>query len=306
VSFAHPTLLLLLVVPVYFAAWTWTRRGGGGEIVLPFDHANVRNRTFLARLIKLANVLPALLLAVGILVLAGPQRLTSNESQRELTNIQFCLDVSGSMTAQFGDGSRYDGAKKAIDEFVNYRKGDAFGLTIFGNEVLHWVPITKDVSAIKLATPFLRPERMPSYFGGTQIGKALEECQKLLVTRPEGDRLIILVTDGFSADLSGGRALEIASSLRKDKIVVYTIQVADEALPDEMHTISDITGGEVFAAGDPAALGTVFKHIDKMQAARLKPPSRDFADFFAPVALVGVGVASLHLLTLFGLRYTPW
>src|SRR6185503_14700649 len=104
---------------------------------------------------------------------------SSTERERQMTNIQFCLDVSSSMTSPFGSGSRYDAAMDAISEFINQRKGDAFGLTIFGNEVLHWVPITKDVSAIKLATPFLRPEKMPYYFGGTQIGKALEECQKL-------------------------------------------------------------------------------------------------------------------------------
>jgi Ca-activated chloride channel family protein len=210
------------------------------------------------------------------------------------------------MMSPFGRGTRYDEAMAAINDFIGYRKGDAFGLTIFGNEVLHWVPITKDTSAIKLATPFLRPENMPYYFGGTQIGKALTECQKVLLSRPEGDRMIILVTDGFSADLYGGKALEVASALRKDKIVVYIVQVADEPLPDEMHTIADITGGEVFGAGDPTTLSTVFRHIDTMQAARFKPPTRDFEDFFQPVALAGLVLLAIHVLALFGLRYTPW
>ena len=303
-SFAHPLMLLLLVLPVLQCVWEWTRRRA--DVVLPFDHAPVRRGKLLGRVLATANLLPAMLLAVAILVLAGPQRLSSAEREKELTNIQFVLDVSGSMTAQFGDGSRYDAAMGAIQEFLNYRKGDAFGLTIFGNEVLHWVPITKDTSAIKLATPFLRPERMPDYFGGTQIGKALTECQKLLASREKGDRMIILVTDGMSADLYGGTALELASSLRKDKIVVYIIQTAEGSMPDEMHTIANITGGEVFPTADPQSLATVFKHIDKMQAARLKPPTRDFADFFAPVALAGLGVGALHLLALCGMRYTPW
>ena len=30
---------------------------------------------------------------------------------------------------------------KAIDDFLDFRKGDAFGLTFFGNNVLHWVPL---------------------------------------------------------------------------------------------------------------------------------------------------------------------
>lgn len=303
-SFAYPLVLTLLVVPVLLAIWEWTRRDP--SVVVPFDHARVRKGRILGRLVAMANLLPALLLACAILVLAGPQRQSTMERERELTNIQFCLDVSGSMTAGFGEGSRYDGAMAAINDFVGYRKGDAFGLTIFGNEVLHWVPITKDLSAIKLATPFLRPERMPHYFGGTQIGKALLECHKVLVSRPEGDRMIILVTDGYSADLGGGKALEVASQLAKDKIVVYVIQVGSETLPDEIYTIAGNTGGRSFGAGDPAALSTVFRHIDQMESARLKPPQRDFADFFQPVALTGLSIVGLHLLCLLGWRYTPW
>ena len=36
-------------------------------------------------------------LAVAILLLAGPQRLREPQSQRVLTNIEFCVDISGSI-----------------------------------------------------------------------------------------------------------------------------------------------------------------------------------------------------------------
>ena len=74
---------------------------------------------------------------------------------------------------------------EAINRFVDFRKGDAFGLTFFGNSVLHWVPLTSDVSAIKCATPFMRPERNIPGFGGTEIGKALLACRKVLADRQE-------------------------------------------------------------------------------------------------------------------------
>jgi Ca-activated chloride channel family protein len=172
--------------------------------------------------------------------------------------------------------------------------------------VLHWVPITKDLSAIRLATPFLRPEKMPHYFGGTQIGKALRECEKMLATRPEGDRMIILMTDGDSADLGSTRSNEIAQELRAARIVVYPILVGGETSTDDMYIIANVTGGQVFQAGDPAALQEVFRHIDKMQATKMKPPSNEFADFFAPVSIAGLAAAALHLVSLLGVRYTPW
>ena len=305
-TFARWYILLLLVVPVLLGVWEWLRRGH--PLVVPFDHGNVRRGRVLGRVVAIANLLPALLLAAATVVLAGPQRSHTADKQRELANILFCLDVSGSMQSPFGGGggSCYDGAMEAIHQFTTYRPGDAFGLTIFGNEVLHWVPVTKDLSAIRMATPFLRPEKMPHYFGGTQIGKALRECQKVLASRPEGDRMIILVSDGLSADLGPQQAQEIASELRADKIAVYTVIVSNEAAPEDIYTIASTTGGEVFNAGDPAALKQVFQHIDKMQSARFKPAGRQFADFFAPVALAGLSLCALHLLTLFGLRYTPW
>jgi Ca-activated chloride channel family protein len=304
VSFARPFLLLLLIAPVLLCVWEWQRRGH--PLVLPFDHSGARGSGWLRRLVTSAQLLPHLLLAVAIVVLAGPRRLGTPQAERVLTNIQLVLDVSGSMTARFGDGSRYDAAMDAIKKFTTYRTGDAFGLTIFGTEVLHWVPLTKDLSAIRLATPFLRPEKMPPFFGGTMIGKALRDCKNILASRHEGDRMIILVTDGMSADLGGGVDQEIASELRAENIVVYMVHAADTPAPDSVFTIAGHTGGKVFEASDPHALQEVFQRIDAMQPVKLKPSANDYADFLWPVALVGMVFCGLHLAAAFGLRYTPW
>ena len=78
-----------------------------------------------------AESVPALILAVVIVILAGPQQLSEPRLKRALTNIEFCVDVSGSMNARFGDGTRYDASMSAIDDFLDYRDGDAFGLTFF-------------------------------------------------------------------------------------------------------------------------------------------------------------------------------
>src|SRR6185503_6249203 len=117
--------------------------------------------------LRMFESLPALILAVVILILAGPQAWSEPRTKRALTNIEFCVDVSGSMMAKFGEGDRYDASMAAINSFLDFRKGDAFGLTFFGNNVLHWVPLTTDPSAIKCAPPYMRPENAPPGFGGT-------------------------------------------------------------------------------------------------------------------------------------------
>ena len=303
-SFRHPAVLLLLVIPVVLAYWEWTRLGF--RLVLPFDHSGHAPGHWLRRTVTGANVLSAVILALAILILAGPQRAGPPERARVLTNILFLLDVSGSMGAPFGDSTRFDGAMQAINEFASYRRGDAFGLTIFGNEVLHWLPLTKDVNAIVLAPPFLRPEKQPPWMGGTQIGKALRACRKLLAAQAEGDRIILLVSDGESADLSPGTAREIAQTLKEDRITVYAIIAQEGAPPAEIEVITGHTGGEVFNVGSPAALKAVFQHIDAMQKTRFTQSVPETVDNFFPFAAAGCGAVGLQVVALFGIRYTPW
>ena len=306
--FAYPIVLTLLALPAALLVWTWRDGGTGHRVTIPADGAPaVRRGRFWNVALTIAGSLPALLLAVAILLLAGPQQLGEPKSKRKLTNIQFALDVSGSMTAAFGEGDRYDAAMAAINEFINYREGDAFGLTVFGGHFLHWIRLTSDPSAFGYATSFLGPRRLPRWFsGGTAIGMALEECLKLLIEREEGDRMIILVSDGQSADLFGGAAERIAAKLAANEVAVYAIHIAPGAPPAELLTITGRSGGEVFAAGDPTALEQVFARIDEMQEAEIEKIAAESMDFFKPFAITGASLIGLIAMSLFGLRFTPW
>lgn len=303
-TFVHPWVLWFLAIPVILGYLDWVLPGH--PLVMPFDHGKQKQGKILRAVIGTFNKVPMLLLAVGIVFAAGPKQVAPPKEERILTNTIFCLDVSSSMYETFGGtGSRYDGAMNAIKEFTEYREGDAFGLTIFGNEVLHWVPVTKDTSAIRLAAPFLQPGRLPWWFGGTSIGKALLACRDKMIQTEEGDRMVILVTDGMSSDLRDGRASEIAHQLQDDNIIVYAISVSDVIHP-RMYTITAITGGEAFQAGDPSGLKSVFKHIDQMQKSRFQEGTPASMDYFGPVALVGLVILGIQLLALLGFRYTPW
>jgi Ca-activated chloride channel family protein len=304
VSFAHPGILFFLIVPAGLVAWVWRRRGR--RLVLPFDHGRHRKGRRWYVLVSIAETLWPALLAVAIVILAGPRRFGEPQDKRILTNIEICVDVSGSMTAPFGDGSRYDTAMKAVEDFCNFRKGDAFGLTFFGNNTLHWCPLTTDVSAIRCAPPFMRPENAPHWLGGTMIGKALRSCKQVLEQRQEGDRMIILISDGDSFDLAGGNAETIAKELRAAQIALFGIIIDAPRLQDEIVTITATTGGDVFQAGDPDALTVVFQRIDRMKQARLEKTMGETKDDFFLYCVAGLALLSMGTLSLFGLRYTPW
>jgi Ca-activated chloride channel family protein len=300
----YPYVLPLLFLPAALLVWVWRRPGQ--QVVFPFDHGRPGRGWGWRLVLELAESLPALVLAAAIVLLAGPQRYGEPQAKRKLTNIQLCMDISSSMTTPFGEGSRYDAAMKSVEDFLSYRQGDAVGLTFFGNNVLHWCPLTSDTSAIRCAPPFMRPENVPFWFGGTEIGKALRACKTVLTERPEGDRMIVLVTDGLSADLFGGNADEIAKELKDGGITVFAIIIGLSSVQDEIVAITNTTGGEAFVAGDPDGMKSIFRRIDQMRQAPLEKKIAESLDWFPPVCIFGLGLLGLACLTAFGLRYTPW
>ena len=304
VSFLYPWLLFALVLPLALLVWLWWR--GGRPVALPLDHGRPGTGRGWRFLLNLAESLPSLLLAVVIVIVAGPLRLSEPKTKRSMTNIEIAVDISGSMGEKFGDGTRYDVAMKSLDDFLNFRKGDAFGLTFFGNNYLHWVPLTTDVSAIRCAPELMMPGKAPPWFGGTEIGRALRACRKVLAERQEGDRMILLISDGDSSDLGDGADFVVAKDLKDHNIVMHYIHVSPHRVSDPITNITGVTGGEVFDPGDSEALKEVFKRIDQMQKTKLEKTVGDTMDFFGPFAWAALVLAGLALFTWFGLRVTPW
>jgi Ca-activated chloride channel family protein len=304
-SFAYPWVLMLLVVPAVLMGWELTRRGP--RVAVPVDHGVYRRRRWLGRALAVASVVPQVVLACAIVVLAGPQRLSPPTDRRVLTNIELVLDVSGSMEAGMGDGrTRSEAAHDAIKAFTERRKGDAFGLTIFGGEVVRWVPLTRDLSAIANAPSFLKPSTLPHHLMSTRIGHALRFTADSLAAQAEGDRLMVLISDGESSDLDGGRAREIGLELAAAGIVLHMVHVGGDQVPQQMYDVSQPTGGTVFSSRDGAALARVFEEIDRMQPVRIERTQPQPVDHFWPAVVVLLAGLGLHQALQFGVRYTPW
>lgn len=306
-AWAQAWVMAFLAIPVVLLVWVWANRWlmPSRRVVLPVDRARGGSGWFAWMLITLAECLPPLVLAVVIVILAGPQRNGPPKEQRSLTNIQFAVDVSGSMTSPFGDGTLYDQSMKAIEAFVDYRKGDAFGLTFFGVAYVHWVPLTSDPSAIKCAPPFMKPEIAPPAFGGTAIANALRGCKKMLQDRDDGDKMVIVITDGFSYDMQEAEQ-DLIRDFKAANIAVFCIIVGGIDPQEEIVNVTRGTGGDAFRADDPDALPVIFKKIDAMKQAKFTPTFVETIDYFEPLAYLGLALAALWAISLLGLRYTPW
>jgi Ca-activated chloride channel family protein len=321
-TFLYPKLLGLLALPVILAFWEWIRRGH--PIALPFDHGRQRRGLVLRFLVLCANCLPAALLAMAIVFLAHPMTFTPPAVERQLTNVQFVLDTSGSMAEDHGSQTngrnrRFDSAMAAIEQFVNYRQGDAFGLTIFSRTYIHWLPLTLDTQSISLSKRFIQPNNPrrdpPSMgrhglpdelWGYTFIGKALYGAADLLAERPEGDRMIILMTDGESSDILPPLDIPIINRLKAEHITLFAILLSDEAMQPQLKEIARATGGDAFSALTGDALANVFDHIDEMKKVKVLEKQPNVVDFYDPFFKPALGVLLASLLAMFGLRFTPW
>lgn len=300
-TFTHAWVLLLLAVPLLLG-WAIITRGHGA--VAPVDHTTprVRRARALAALLGVFECWPLLALAAVIVMLAGPQIMKQPRRERQLTNIQICMDVSGSMS-----GRNYEIASQAIEDFTRAREGDAFGLTLFGVAQIRWLPLTKDLQAIRNALPFANPDYQPSHMGGTAIAAALRFCmENMLIETQEGDRIIILVSDGVSFDLQPGDEADLADELRAAGITVYHIHVDESDIPDSVAEVAQLTGGDAFRAADAQSLKTVFSHIDRMRPAKFTSVGAVPMDHFAPFAVAALALLALHVMGLMGVRYTPW
>lgn len=301
-TFDHPALLFVLVLPAAWLAWHFLHHGHA--LRLPFDHGNQCEGRLLRGVVNGFGAMPALLLAVAVVLLAGPRTAAPPKTKRVMSNIIIAIDISGSMGQV-----RYDAAMEEARRFCEYREGDAFGLTVFGKEYLHWFPPTKDLSAIRNALPFVSATRHLPRFAGTLIGNALEGCRERLVRAEEGDRAVIVLTDGGSSDFKDGKDLELARRLAADRIRVFTILIGNDPPGPGINgvfNVASITSGKVFRADDQSALAEIFSEIDRMQKARFEQVTADKLWVYRPFSIAGLAAAGLWLLALFGLRFTPW
>jgi Ca-activated chloride channel family protein len=155
---------------------------------------------------------------------------------------------------------------ESLEKFLHHRKGDAFGLTIFSRNFIHWVPLTLDTEAIMLSRPFIAPNVLPDeLWGGTFIGNALYGASAHLAERPVGDRMIILLTDGESPDIKSPKDVAIIADLKDKGVLVFAVFLTNDAVDPGLINICRSTGGEAFNAVTPEALNAVFKRIDEMK-----------------------------------------
>ena len=233
---------------------------------------------------RLHAIMLALLWISLVLALMRPQWLEPyTEVRTEGYDLMLAIDTSRSMealdfTVEDRQVTRMAVIKGVLGRFIEARDGDRIGIVVFGSQAFVLSPMTLDIMAAhNLVSGIV--SRMAG--DGTAIGDAIGLGVKKLRERPEGSRVLILVTDG--ANTEGSLPPQLAAQLAAHEgIRIYTIGVGSKGLVPYMQDgrmtmvemeidetllteVADITGGEYFRATDSGALEQIYQQIDSLE-----------------------------------------
>ena len=325
-SFANPSLLLLLLVPPLLAL---LRGREGKNAALSFS--SVENLAGLgsARVSKAGRWLSALRLAsltLLVAALAGP-RLVWGSTEIEASGIDIVLglDVSGSMEAldfklEGRPVSRVDVVKSVVAAFVSERPNDRIGMVAFAGRPYVVSPVTLDHDWLERR---LKDLRVGLVEDGTAIGSALALAVNRLREQEAKSKIVVLLTDGMN-NAGKVQPLTAAEAAKALGIKVYTIgagtrgqapvpvtdmfgrrQLAMAQVDideDTLKKISEMTGAQYFRATDTQSLQRIYEEINKLETTtRRVKKYQDYEELF--MWLAGAALALLMLET--ALRHGP-
>jgi Ca-activated chloride channel homolog len=318
ISFAAPLVLVfLLALPVFvvlYVAHQRDRKRAAAAFAAPVMTPSVapnrpRWRTHVPML--------AVLLALGILILAAarPQKTVAVPIER--ASIMLVTDVSGSMQATDVQPTRLAAARASAKRFVaKVPKSVNVGVMALSSKPRVLASPTRDRLAIDSALDQLTPR------GGTGTGEAIQAATNILRRQPgvNGKRApaaIVLLSDGAAT----GKVDPIAAAqaARKLRIPIYTVALGTpqgtitvprpggqggtetRKVPPDPQSLAEVakaSGGKTYTAADANSLSDVYKSLGSLLGT--KNEKRQMTAGFAGGALVLLLVAAAMSLRWFG------
>lgn len=290
ITFAHPWLLLgLVVVPAMVAWYIWRYRKQHPAVQHSTILTSAPERGLRARLLWLPYALRCLAVGLLIIALARPQsQLSRQEMTVEGIDIVLAIDVSGSMLAEDFKPNRLEAAKKVAADFIDGRTTDRMGLVVFAGEAYTQVPLTVDHHVLLQQLGSLKSGTIKD---GTALGDGLATAINRIKDSDAKSKVIILLTDGVNnqGSVDPQSAAEICQlyGIRLYTIGMGTMGKAPfpfrdpfgrvhyqniDAEIDEplLRSMAEQTvEGQYFRATNKGSLQEVFAQIDEMEKSKI-------------------------------------
>ncbi len=309
-SLHYPLVLALIPVVIWLLFLALRVRNSTKVLFFPIVHRHLSLSAHLRLPIWLPFTLRALAFTAAFLALARPQT-SSSQTQRtsEGIDIMIAFDVSQSMLIQdMGGGkNRLNTAKETVHKFIEGRKDDRIGFSVFSGEAITLCPPTLDYEFLHAAVNQADVSKLRD---GTAIGDGLATALNRLKESTAKTRIVILITDGdnnmgaiaplTAGDIAVGYGVKVYGiALGTEGIVSIpgmnifgqqvTQQVVSSINPSLLMKISDATGGKFYRAGDPGSLQRIFADIDKLERSKVEKKDRVlYSEYFQPLLLLAI------------------
>ena len=329
ITFAHPYLLLLLLIIPLMAVW-YIMRYRKQKPALQFSNITLFKgvrKTFRQRIYPLLFLLRMVVVAAIIIALARPQKMLSRQEMKvEGIDIVLAMDVSGSMLAEDFKPNRLEAAKYVASDFIEGRKNDRMGLVVFSGEAFTQVPLTIDHNILLKQLSTLKSGMIKD---GTALGDGLATAINRIKDSEAKSKVIILLTDGINNQgaVDPQSAAEIAALYN---IRLYTIGVGTQGLapypfrdqfgrvryqnvPVELdeklltQMAQSTVDGQYFRATNKKSLQQIYNQIDKMEKSKIDVTqyAQTKDEYQGWLILAALALLLEILLGLFYFRSTP-
>ncbi len=289
VEFAHPRLLLLLLLLIPAVLWYIYSLNSVSFVqvssTLPLEGLPTPFRRILDHVLY---ALKLLAIALLIIALARPQSSDSWENTTtQGIDIILTMDISGSMLAQDLKPDRLEASKDVATEFISGRPNDRIGLVVFSAESFTQCPLTTDHSVL---INLFKDVKSGMIEDGTAIGVGLANAVKRLKDSEAVSKVVILLTDGVNnrgvidpitaGELAktfgvrvytiglgthGNAPYPVQDMFGRTHIMSVPVEIDEEVLQQ----IADITGGKYFRATDNNKLRQIYNEIDRMEKSKI-------------------------------------
>ena len=229
--FAEPYWLLLLgLLPLLWRVRSSDRRADALKRL--GDPASLRSNQSgepRRRLVKLLAAGAFVLAVLSFAQLEGAPEATVVPGRG--LDVLIAVDTSRSMAARDLSPDRLVAARILVESISQRLQGDRMGLIAFSGVAHLQCPFTADLSIFRRYLQQLEPGSLP--VGGTDLSQAIDLAIDIFERAGEGDRVLVLLTDG--EDHSGEEMKALGSRLQAAGVKTHLVAVGSdlgEPVPD--------------------------------------------------------------------------
>lgn len=267
--FANPNFLLLIfAVPLYWIVWYWRERYRE-KLRVRYAAASLHPKLINTPKRWPRRIAGGLFLsAIVMAIIAGARPQWGYEDRRIQSagiDLIIAVDTSKSMLAEDYKPNRLARAKELLQNIIWSLKGDRVGIVAFAGDAAVVCPLTSDYTMARATLEGLDVNAVSK--PGTDIGRAIDVALGAFELAAQGDKVLILLTDGED---HGGQAREMAERAAKQGVRIYCIGIGTTQgmpIPEDGGYKTDKSGRVVSTKLDFATLtqiaeitkGTVIK-----------------------------------------------